>query len=696
MTDKITFGCNTQTQPDSTRILKVSSNVLKCKENIKPTIPITNPPINLNIFYKQNTKYSPFSLEFKKIISSQVFDYGQNISIEIPIVGNLIYRCFFEIELPTLSFTDSIITDSKYIDYKQNKLSNITTEINYWTQQINNMVLYSDIQLNGYVEAKKILKLNNITLNFLQNRILNIYNGYQDSIYKYKLLIDSNIINSIDILGYIIGLSTFNISDIETTLDSMYNNNINYLEYYQSNKIYSTNQYNTINTGKLLCRWIDYIGHFYFNFYEMNINGFTLDNYSNDYLHIKQIHSIHQDYKENYDKMIGNTDDIYNNTPTIIYTPLIFNFSNINDSSNSLPLVGMINSSIKINSRINDLKSLVYLQDWEQMYNILLLVTIKRKDHIIDEKLNTIIRADLPYVTVSLLPGYIYQYKCNIVDKRVLDTVYAGIDSNTILKEYGSYSDEYNTMVLTLDDWIVLMNVITTETKLQESTKITLAGYHYFIDYNYLLNLIGKPKVALLVEYGYIDNYEKTQMATSNLEYMTETHHEISLDINENSLYDSLNNLNGLIKDIYVFTRQRLFSTGISKYGKNDMIHYGGNTIDSITLNISNEYNLFEYYNTTLDTYNNVQSFYNLTSSIPNGVWFKTFSLNTDNIQPSGCVNMNVITGQNVSVAVNENNSIYYNIKTNPNKLGTEFKLLYTKYNILKVQNGSANLVFYS
>ena len=57
MTDKITFGCNTQTQPDSTRILKVSSNVLKCKENIKPTIPITNPPINLNIFYKQNTKY---------------------------------------------------------------------------------------------------------------------------------------------------------------------------------------------------------------------------------------------------------------------------------------------------------------------------------------------------------------------------------------------------------------------------------------------------------------------------------------------------------------------------------------------------------------------------------------------------------------------------------------------------------------
>jgi len=676
-------------------------NIVQLSNNLIPKpFKQLNEKIFTTPFYKENKKYSPFSLEFKKFISSQVFDYGQNISIEIPVVGNVIYRCFFEIELPVLNFTDSIITDSRYIEYKKNKLANITNEINYWTQQINNMSLYSNIQINGYVEAKKILKLNNITLSFLQSRILNIFNGYQDNLYKYTLLIDSNIIKSIDILGYIIGLTTFNISDIETTIDSMYNNNINYLEYYQSNKIYSTNQYNIVNTGKLLCKWIDYLGHFYFNFFEMNINGFTLDNYSNDYLHIKQLHSIHIDYKNNYNKMIGNTDDIYNQgIPNIIYTPLIFNFSNINDSTNSLPLVGMINSSIKINSRINDLKNLVYLQDWEEMYNKLLLVTIKRKDHIIDEKLNTITRADLPYVTVNILiPSYIYQYQCNTVDKRVLDTVYPGIDSNTILKEYGSYNEEYNTTVLTLDDWIALMNVITTETKLQESTKITLAGYHYFIDYNNLLNHISKPKVSLLVEYGYFDNYEKKIMATTNLEYIIETHHEISLDINENSLYDSLNNLNGLIKDIYTFTRQRLYSTGISKYGKINMIHYVGNpnTIDSITLNISNEYNLLEYYNTTFDTYNNVQSFYNLTSSIPTGVWFKTFSLNTEIVQPSGCINMNAITGQNVAVVVNDYNDIYYNMKTNPNKLGTEFKLIYTKYNILKVQNGTADLVFYS
>ena len=54
-----------------------------------------DPSINLNkksslfmdMLKRQNN--SPFSLEFKRIVSSQVFDYGTNFSIEIPIVGNI-------------------------------------------------------------------------------------------------------------------------------------------------------------------------------------------------------------------------------------------------------------------------------------------------------------------------------------------------------------------------------------------------------------------------------------------------------------------------------------------------------------------------------------------------------------------------------------------------------------------------------
>ena len=651
----------------------------------------------------QNKHYSPFSLEFKRTVVSMISDYGQQFNISIPIFGDLLYRSFFEIELPVLNFTDSIITDTNYIQYKNNKLSNINNDINYWATQNSNFELYSNIQISGYVQAKNILVLNNITLTFLQSRTLTIINTQHDNLYKYKLFIDTNIVTSVDILNYIMSLKTLDVKAVQTQLDIMYNNILNYLKYYNSNLVYSNRQYQIVNTGKILCRWIDYIGHFYFNYFELNVNGFTLDNYSNDYLHIKQLHNTDSNYVDNYNKLIGNTEDIYVNkgSPNYIYTPLIFSYNNIEDSSNALPLVGMVNTSIKINSMINTIKNLVYLQDWEDTYNKMLIVSIKRKDHVINNTTNTITIYDLPYNSYTvMIPEYIYIYNCDVIDSRVLEAVYPGIDSTTILQNYGSYNSKWNTTVLSLDDMIVMMNAITTKTDkfLSEQTKTTLAGYHYFIDYNLVLNKIPKPKVSLLVEYGYLDNYDKKMMATTELKYIVETRHEIILQYNNNSLYESLNDINGLVKDIYMFARQLLYKNGISLYGKNNFIYFQPmpNPIDTIALNISNEYNLFDYYNTGIDTFNNVQAYYYLIAPVPSGVLFKTFSLDPNKIQPSGCINMNIISGQNVAINVNDNNDIYYNSKINPNKMGTEFKIIYTKYNILIVKNGQADLQFYS
>ena len=101
------------------------------------------------------------------------------------------------------------------------------------------------------------------------------------------------------------------------------------------------------------------MGHYYFNYFELVVNGITIDNYSNDYLHISQTQNILAENLDNYNSMIGNTESIYYNkgSPNIIYTPLIFSFNK--DPSQSLPLVGMMNSSIKINSMVGDLKNLV-------------------------------------------------------------------------------------------------------------------------------------------------------------------------------------------------------------------------------------------------------------------------------------------------------------------------------------------------
>ncbi len=638
--------------------------------------------------------YTPFGMEFKKILATYLYNYGMNFSIEIPVIGNILYRSFFEIELPVLYFTDSLIKNETYITYKSGQLSNITNEITKWTDYYTNMKGFSNIMIEVYIEAKKILKLQNITLSFLQSRVLNIINKYSTDLYKYRLLIDTNILTSVDIAAYIIGLTAneFVISTIETNIDKQYNNNINYLNYYYGNINYYTKKYETINEGKILCKWIDNLGHFYFNYFELVINGNTFDNYSNDFLHIYQTHSVASHFKKNYDRMIGNTDDIYVNkgSPNYIYTPLIFSYNNINEPSQSLPLVGMMNSTIKINSRINDIKNLVYLQDWNAMYEELKTVVLRRDQHTIDEN-NCVSIADLPYSKIELkLPENIYIYYCSTVNSNVLDAKYPGINSADILFNYGTDGE------LTLNDFIYLMNVIKTETYLDENDKIAIAGYHYFIDYNYVLNLIPKPKISLLSEYGFIDNYEKEIMALNSMDYVIESHHEVVLDIDDKDLFDSLDDIDGLLKDVYVFGRKKLNLNGISAYGKSEYSNFDSTYINEIKLNVSNEVNFYEYYNIAKDSFNNRESYEYLNYPVPYGVYYKTFSLFTNSIQPSGFINMKNIIGKDIVVILNENYTDYYNSKNNPYNLGIEFKILYTKYNIANVKNGNLELQFYN
>ena len=99
------------------------------------------------------------------------------------------------------------------------------------------------------------------------------------------------------------------------------------------------------------------------------------------------------------------------------------------------------------------------------------------------------------------------------------------------------------------------------------------------------------------------------------------------------------------------------------------------------------------------DSFNNRASYEYLNYPVPYGIYFRTFSLHPYNIQPTGFINMKQIVGQNIVVSVNDDYTNYYNSNTNPNNpysLGIEFKILYTKYNILNVKNGNIDLTFYN
>lgn len=639
------------------------------------------------IFNNKHKKYTMYANEFKKLNISKVFEYDQNVSVDLNLNGDLLHRCFLEIDVPILNLTDSIITDNDYKTLKSNKLSNIQNDIDYFTEEYNNFYNYSNIQIIVNNEITKLFDLKNITLDYLQSVVNSATNDYSESLAEYKLLVDANIISHIDIISYINDLTELNIVTIKKDIAKKYTNIINYLEYYHSNKVYYQNKYDKVNSGKLFYKWVENLGHHYFSNFEFNVDGISLDNYSNDFLHIYQTHNINNEMKESYDKLIGNTNDIYVNKGlnNYIYTPLLFWFCR--DISQSLPLVGLMNSKLRIEARTNKLDNLIYFQDWEDYYNDIKLLYIPRKDHNIDDEKNVLTNYDLNYESVEIMvPENIYVYKCKRIDKKVLDYKFSGIDSDSILTNYGSEDDDGK--YLSLDDFIYLMNNLKTDKLLSKNTKISLGDYHYFVDYNYLQNLVPRPSVNLIAEYCYVDDVERRFLATNKLEYITEIHDEVLLDINKTSLYDSINEFNGLVKDIYYFSQLKLNTEGKSRYGKPELSNYTNKYIESIELKLSNDHNILEY--------NDFNPYYLLKSQLPDGVKLTTFSLDPNNCNPSGSVNMSSIVGQNIeAILKDEYLEEYYNNKNNTSNLGSLLKIIYTKYNLFMVENGKGMLKYY-
>tara|TARA_A100001015_G_C14858796_1_gene659499 strand:+ start:637 stop:1071 length:435 start_codon:yes stop_codon:yes gene_type:complete len=112
-------------------------------------------------FFKKNFKrHTKFSCETIEISIDGTPQYGQDFFVMIPKRGDLIHKCFFEIEIPKVNIDDSYITNSEYKTQKTNNLKNLENEMNKWLREYNELKNFSDIQINFY---QKILILLNST-----------------------------------------------------------------------------------------------------------------------------------------------------------------------------------------------------------------------------------------------------------------------------------------------------------------------------------------------------------------------------------------------------------------------------------------------------------------------------------------------------------------------------------------------------
>jgi hypothetical protein len=677
----------------------------------------------------QRKNHTRYALEMKKIYISNILDYGKDVSIDIPILGDLLGRMFFEITLPNINLSEDILKNmnetkyNEYINYKNNKLNNLQIEIDYWTTFYTNLYNYSEIQIDIYLEIKKLLKITNFSLSYIQNKILILINKYTN-LYDYQLLIEKNILDNINISGYILDTDFFNnfnysetnnlITTILTNIELRYSNIQFYLSYYNSNITYYKNKYDQLNNKKLFYKWIEYFSHYYFDFFELNINGFSIDRYTNDFLHLYQSKYVHIDYLSNYNDMIGNTivdgnNYIYNETTNIkkVYIPLLFFNCDNDEATDYIPLVAIPNSNIKLFSKINELSNLIYFIDWETEYYNELSIDIPKKNHTINNN-DTIDKynfGDYNYISVEYLyPEQIYRYTFSSINPELFKLKYPDLSTSDITALFNKYGiDDNGNKIITLNEYIYMKNNIKNDDEFDDDIKLLLLDYHYFVDYNYLLNIIPKPNISLIVEYGFIDDVEKLQFTKNNLEYFVETHHEIVFNISKDSYFDSLNDISGLIKEIFYFYRPFLYKNGYTKYSKSNYAKFtdfdilDGELLDNVEINISNQYNIVEYIKPS-DNFNKVSQYELLNSNLPDGVYYKSLSLiPSTKSQPSGSFNANSLKGQNIVLEFDTTKfNNYINNINNPDELSIEFKILYTKYNIFHINNGECELLFYS
>lgn len=655
-----------------------------------------NPEITF--FKKVYRRHTNFSLELKEIFTEQQPEYGDKISFKLS-NADLIHRCFVQIEIPQLVFYDNYIVNTNYINWKNGLVQRLNTEILKWKSLYTNLKNYVSIELLLYQKLLNLFQSENITLNSIKEVVTRFNNTYKTQKNQYINLIDSKIYNKINMSGYLLSINSLltysntndpnyiSINTIKSNLQQQYNTMNEYLNYYHSNWKANINSYNKIVTSNgtpINFAWSQYLGHYYFTNFELEIGGQTCEQYTSDQFHIYQLHHLEEDQMTNYFTMIGHMAELYNyNSNTkpnkIIIIPLLFWFCKNHGAS--LPLVALRNTSVSINLTINKLKNLIYFRDWSNDYQMNTVITLPNT--------NSNLNVNKYIYNVK---NKNYTYYCKNINDESLKILYPTLlneEINTILNTYGVL--ENGKYVLYEKEWIIFRNDLLFQQK--------IGGYDPYIDYNYLLNLIPKPQVKLLAEFIYIDDVERNKFASTKLEYVIEGFQENVFDVNNLPLFDGSISIDRPNKYLKWFIQPKNFLNGITEYGKVtpylfDYSKYYKNKIFNKQIITLNQVELlhpnidYTYYDTV--TINKCLNRY------PEAyIYFYSFSLYPEETQPSGTANLSVLKEKKFRYELNtEFLKEYFNSKLNPNQLGLQLKVLSVSYNFFVVNHGIGRLIF--
>jgi len=709
------------------------------KQDIYLTI---NPEITF--FKKVFRRYTNFSLELIEFLPEYLPNYNDNVVFKIN-KGDVIHRCYLEVELDKLQFNDDLIENLDYISRKKLIKDNLKKTIREWEEKYNNLKNYVDLIMKLYRNLETLLNLDNININFLKDEVskFNYLNIEKKILYIKK--VEEVIFKKIDISLYInnitklvtnkeenydknIYISKF---EIKYELKKMYMTMIEYLSFYNNNALKYKEELNSIDFIDF--NFANYLGHNYFKYFFLEIGGIKVAEYSSDVLHINQMHYIKNDNFNNYLEMIGHIPSLYefniNEKGNIkINIPLIFWFNK--DTGLSLPLVALQYSNIVIGAEISDINDIISFVDFEKMFDKITVLTVD-----IDQNFSYKFNKELITTSKKVnINSKSITYYCSYINDEFLKIKYPELSSNDrqiILEKNGTlFTKNQITKIMNpnLDDlkienmnlstgnqqsylinkiqWVGLMNDI--KNPIYKKIAPIIGSYYPYIDFNRYLSKItsinNNPKIKLIAEVVFLDDIEREKFADSKLEYVIETIEEDKISIIEKNQFEYELSFGKPIKELIWYIQPSIYPKKFSIYGQNfsKLYNYENYFKNDPILRQKLIFNQLDLLLNKVDLnyYIYVMSYKYLNNMLPKGLYYYSFSLYPEESQPSGTFNLRQIKGKQYKL---ELNSIFMDELENLNKIiykadyKKELKLHFIakSYNFFTIENGNGKLLFY-
>ena len=412
-------------------------------------------------------------------------------------------------------------------------------------------------------------------------------------------------------------------------------------------------QMENFNTDKSFA-WNEKIGLALINFVEIEIGGNIIDRQYGDWLNIWNELTISPSKKNGYNNTIGNYANLISFTTTkltsILYIPLAFWFCL--DIGIALPLIALIHNDIKIHVEFNDI-NLCYKISPSHYMTVSNNYCLYKPDEFFFQvnKNNRIIGRFVSFDTITQT-----LYYNPIKGKFIIPATTS--DSQTMnFKILGQDGFEMNIKPLSV--------IVEDNTYFKFNTPSLITSY-------------------LVVDYIYLDNFERQQFLAKSHEYLIPTIQTIPEQI---AYSTNINYKLPLINPVKLICWRIILLSNINSNNQFYYMSYPYTDEEEYLINsnllVLNSVNRCEL--DSIEYYTSIQKYQYEIVNEQKGIYMYSFALNPLDLQPSGTMNFNKIDDAFIQLKLNK--VINYQ---NP----ASIKAYAIQYNLLRTSNGISSFGF--